>query len=135
MLGEFIRNILIPLEKDEWIIIKTDVNFYTLRLGGFKKRRIESKDLLHYKALNEINYIHKKVTKLYTDDQWLYIFLENDFIIANGWGEINEDGEITQGIYFKHKKEYDANFFEEDFFELKVDENGNSIIIPPTSDG
>ena len=130
MLGEIIRNILMPTKTDEWVIIETYYNFYSLRLGGFKKAILKSTDLLSYKSVKEINYFDTKIVKIYGDDEWCYIILENDFVIATGCIDINQNGEISIGIYLKHLNNYESNYFKEDLQELKFDKDGNSYNLP-----
>jgi hypothetical protein len=65
MIGEKILNVLAPESEQDWFLLETDKEFYSLRLGGIV---VESKiDKYKYRSI-EISVIGKPISSIYTDD-------------------------------------------------------------------
>lgn len=119
MRGEVIQNIFNPKNDEDWVLIETTQNLFSLRLGGFKKEtnisQLENYDNLPFP------YKNKKIKEVYTDEEWLYLLLEGGGVIASGWTDSNFSGDMRLGIKFSDIKEYEVGFFEsDDMLKLKL---------------
>lgn len=130
MLNEAVVEVLVPkCNGNNWVILITNVACYSLRLGGFKKIDISSIDRLKYDFL-EIPSAKNTVKDIFTDEEWLYIRLEDNNVIVSGWTLMGKDGELDLGIRFAGNREYDDHFFSSpDLYKVLVDSDGNSLIV------
>ena len=97
MQGELIKNILISKD-GSWIILQTDKELYSLRLGGFKKT--EKNNLFEYDMI-KFPLIGKPISKVYTDDFLILIeTTEGDALKHAPDASINSKGETSFGVAF-----------------------------------
>ena len=111
------------MKEDDWFLIKTNKETYTLRLGGYKREDIPPQ-IFDFEEMN-CPFRGLKVKDVYSDDFWVFIILENGGVIASGETDINFSGETTLGVQFENIDDYDKGFFESDeLFYLTTSENG-----------
>jgi hypothetical protein len=128
MIGEKIANIYLPQSSDDWYLIGTERNLYSLRLGGFKKIADSEVNLANYSKHDLNDYFDKTIEKVYSDDEWLYIILDTGQVIVSGWLSIDQDGNPSLGLSFKDLRDYEIDFFDGDMSNIITDKNGDSII-------
>ncbi|GAB2669369.1 hypothetical protein GCM10027036_23570 [Flavihumibacter cheonanensis] len=119
MVGEVIQCVYKPKREDlDWILIKTTNDFYSMRLGGFKKET-NSISLIDYEEM-EIPFKGGQVKEIYTDEEWVYLILNDGNIIVSGWTE-GGFGDMNLGIKFTSLSNYDDGYFQSPFlFKLIV---------------
>lgn len=123
MTGEIIKTILIPNNDDDWVLMKTNKNLYSFRLGGFKQEepldKIDNYDVLQCPFKNE------QIKDVFTDDEYVYVLVGNDGLIVSGWTNISFSGEMNLGIKFSNIDEYGIDFFQiDELFRLSLDTDG-----------
>jgi hypothetical protein len=123
MKGEIVQCIFKPVKKDDWVVLKTVQNTYTLRLGGYKKET-GSIQILDFE---ETTFPFKgcKIVEVYTDDFWVYILLDSGGVISSGIVDMSFSGEAKLAVQFENISEYDKDFFlSENLFKLTTAETG-----------
>lgn len=126
MRGEIVQCIFNPVKKDDWVVLKTNQNAYTLRLGGYKKES----DPIQIFDFEELSFPFKgcEIREVYTDDFWVFILLDNGGVISSGEVDINFSGETKLGVQFEKVSDFDKDFFESvDLFKLSTAETGWSV--------
>ena len=125
MKGEKVQTILIPKLEDDWVLIQTDKGLYSFRLGGFRCE--ESIDNINNYETLSCPYKGEEIQEVYTDDEWVYVLVGEGGIIASGWTNINQSGEMDLGVKFSSLKEYGLDFFDsDDLFSITSDSDGRS---------
>ncbi len=117
MRNENLKCIYIPKKNDDWVIIITEENVYTLRLGGFKLENDVNINNSNYKRIDFKNKGNTKITEIYTDEEWVYLVLANGQIIAHGWVNVNFFGEMELGVKIQDRSNYESDFFDNDDFD------------------
>jgi hypothetical protein len=132
MKNEKLSNVFIPLKDNDWFLIKTDSNTYSLRFGGYK---IEHGviDFSKYEDL-QTPFSDHMIKNVYSDDYWMFILLDNDGVISAGEVDISISGKTKLGVQFEKVSDFDEGFFgSRDLFELINEASGWSIKV--TQDG
>ncbi len=121
MKGEIIKNIYNPQGNEEWVLIETNKNIYSMRLGGFK---IENDLNLNNYTSIDMPFKSDIINDIYTDEECVYLRLDSGNVIASGW--VTElFGDMELGIKFTNVAEYEADFFESSFlFKLTIGSDG-----------
>lgn len=110
MIGERIIEIANPSAFEEFAFIAVESGNYVLRFGGIEKGRPELSD-----NCNPINnpFTGRIIEHAYTDEENVYVFVENDGLIKHGLLNVSGDGEFSMAIFFdegeevkKQKKEF-----------------------------
>lgn len=123
MKGELVQHILSPLKKDDWFVIITNNNTYTLRLGGYKIENIKIR--FEYYSQLFINLNSSKIKEIYSDDFWVFIILENENILSFGEISIDSEGDSVFGIQLDDYAEFKETLLENNcLYRLVTSENG-----------
>ena len=129
MKGEVIQDIYAANDNSEWTLVKTNRSLFSLRLGGFKKEN----NFVGLEGWTEVSFPYKnrKVEEIYTDEEWVYLLLEESGVIASGWTSIDLLGNMRQGVKFSNIDDYEPGFFESTYFSKLIQgPDGWSKIIP-----
>jgi hypothetical protein len=117
--GEIIQKIYNPEKDAEWVFVKTNYGLYSVRLGGFKREQsIDS--LLNHKEV-EFPYSGRVIEEIYSDEEWVYLILSGDGVIACGWIDVSFSGDMKLGVKFTDTSEYEPNFFQASFFSKLIE--------------
>jgi hypothetical protein len=127
MIGEIIKKIYQPQHEGEWFLVETYKNCYSLRLGGFKKVDRKCLNLDMFSTLEPANHTNALVEAILSDEEWVYIILSNNYVIASGWTAIDNDGMPSLGVQFKNLNDYEDDFFDQDMLKITTDMNGDSV--------
>lgn len=117
MIGDTIQCIYYPNNEADWILIRTDQGFYSMRLGGFRKET-EFHSVANYEE-DASPYRNSRVKEIYTDDEWVYLVLTDGNVIASGWTDLLGD-EMKLGIKFTNLDDYEADFFQLSIFRKLI---------------
>jgi hypothetical protein len=127
MKGETLEKIYVSDKIDNWSLIKTNSGYYSLRLGGFKK---ENEVSLENYSLLENNCNRKKIEAIFTDEEWVYIILDTNEVIASGYTKIDGKGNLKLGIKITEIKDYEEGFFQSNYmYSLLEGSDGWSMLI------
>lgn len=117
----FISRIYAPKKAEDWFLFKINESLvFSFRLGGIKKEIIENIDFSNYTEINAPDYVNVRLMKIYTDDFWVYMILENCNVISSGEVSIDSDGHTTIGLKFEKFSDFEADFFDDDFSEIML---------------
>lgn len=126
MINEFIEEIYQPKDDSSWAVVKTNVAYYTLRLGGFKQEESFDKVVLDksYEKVTAFS-INPQIKKIFTDGEWLYMILDNHKVLVGGWIDITIQDELVLGVKIVDYSEYEDDFFDADYINsLKLGTDG-----------
>lgn len=114
MIGDVIQCIYKPKDESGWVLIKTNKDFYSMRLGGFKKEA----DLVSVDNYDETEmpFEDGQIKEIYTDEEWVYLVLSDGNIVVSGWTEDEFGDEMNLGIKFTKLNDYDEGFFQSSLF-------------------
>jgi hypothetical protein len=118
MKNEILNHIYSPIQAGDWMLVKTNKGIYSLRLGGY---RMEKEQVL-VSAYEELYLPFKgfRIEKVYSDDYWMFILLENNSVISCGDVDISLAGEIKRGVEFEHVDNFDVGFFASEYLHQLV---------------
>jgi hypothetical protein len=103
MKGERIEAIFIPNYED-WIVLKTNSQYYSLRLGGFIN--LEQIELAKYNN-EDLPLINKTISKVYTDDFLILIeTIDGDAMKHSPYTSIDNEGVTSFGISYLTSSNY-----------------------------
>ena len=131
MIGEKVEKLLCPKDKesDLWCVLMTDSYAYNLRLGGFERISKASIEAEQYLDLKEVGY-SGVITDVLTDEEDVYIIIDDGHVIESGWMDISLNGDLYLGVKGKSYREYEENFFSSsDLYRLRIGEDNFSYII------
>ncbi len=112
MTNDILKEIYIPIEKEKdlWPLLQSDSGCYELRVGGF--------NLIHPQGLNpnqydklKIPFNGKRIGKQYTDEENLFIVVDDKFIIESGLLVFEPNRGNTFGVTFYEIDESNINIF------------------------
>lgn len=117
-----ITRIFTPKNIDNWFLFEVNRNLiFSFRLGGIIKEITQDIDFSDYTEIKEPDYVNVNIVKIYTDDFWVYMILENGNVISSGEVSIDSNGHTNLGLIFEKISDFETDFFDEDFSEIILD--------------
>ncbi|MFN5848670.1 MAG: hypothetical protein ACK5UE_07140 [Chitinophagales bacterium] len=116
---EFLE-IYIPKNEEDWYMFKVNNNrIYSFRLGGIKEEMENEIDYNKYNLESKVGYTGILIEKILTDDECVYLILENGNVIVSGWVSIDNEGLPSLGLRYKKCSDFESDFFlDEEFKEI-----------------
>jgi len=120
MKSEVILDILIPINEDDFIVIKTAQKYYELRMGGFNI--LTGIKINNYETIDNVNWINKKIKRVLTDDYMMYIENDEGDGFSYGLTFISGEGENSLSLDYLNQEEFkrikNEIFTDKDFYEI-----------------
>ena len=101
--GEIVIHVYAPKSVDGFFLIQTDQNFYSLVLGGYQL--LSNAETTDYEKLNSFEFSGKKISKIFTDDYYLYVEGTEGDGVSYGLGSVGSGGEVSFTIHYLNKQE------------------------------
>jgi|GEM_PF-2858991 len=120
MKSEIIIDILIPKHECDFLVIKTNRNYFEMRMGGYNV--LEKLDEIRYKSFDQPTWLHKTVKQVLTDNHILYIENEGKDGFSYGFTFINNNGETCLALDYHNIEEFQQLIEninpDDDFYEI-----------------
>lgn len=112
MIGERILAITRPEQIEEAPTIEVPSGAFTLHFGGIRKSGQKKRGLPIEHPFN-----CRQINAVYTDEETVYIFLENSGLIKFGWLMVSGDGFTEPSFFFEEGEKVDLTL--QEFVEME----------------